>query len=395
MNYPQELCQWIAAVSRQMPHLSRRQAHVLALYSFAVSVTQSCGISQVSYWLGVLLHRRENTVRQQMRELLYDAADKRGKQRRALEVKDSFAALACWIVKLWSSEQGFIVLALDATTLGQRFTVLSLSVVVSSCALPVGWVVLPANQTGAWKTHWISLLTRLQGCFPQTWTVLVTADRGLYAKWLFKRIVRCGWHPVLRRSAQGNCCIVETGQRLPLATLAGHCKGRVWHGDVVCFQGQARLRCTLLILWDANQREAWLLLTDLPASQVNPAWYALRMWIEFGFKALKSAGFHWERTRMTHPARAERLWLVLALASLRCLSLSAAPQPLPRQPPPAIVHPKSSRPVYPRLSCLKQGILNASLALLFPACFSRHRLPLPILPPSPFLEFIDLLNTYP
>jgi hypothetical protein len=395
MNYPQELCQWIADVSRQMPGLSRREAHVLGLYSFAVSVVQSSGMSQVSYWLAVLLRRRENSVRQQLREVLYDADEKRGRQRRAIEVRRCFPALVRWVVKLWSPAQDYMVLALDATTLREQFTVLSLSVVVSNCAIPVGWVVLPANQTGAWKDHWLALLSSVKGSFPETLCVLVTADRGLYAKWLFQHIVACGWHPVLRRSAQGNCCIVETGQRLPLATLAVLCKGRLWHGEVVCFQGQARLRCTLLILWDTNQREAWLLLTDLPSGQISPTWYALRMSIEFGFKALKSAGFHWERTRMSHPSRAERLWLVLALATLRCLSLSAPPQPQPRQLPPTHVLPKTTRPVYPRLSCFKQGLLNSSLALLFPANFSRQRLRVSTLPPSPVLEFLDVLNTYP
>jgi hypothetical protein len=393
MNYPQELCQWMREVSRWLPQLSRSQAQGLAIYSFAASVTQSCGISQVSYWLGVLLGQRENTVRQRLREILYDAVDKRGQQRRELEVRPCFAGLARWIVSLWCQE--YMMLALDATTLGQRFTVLSVSVLVSSCAIPVAWVVLPANQAGSWKGHWQALLRSLVGCFPETLCVLVSADRGLYAKWLFEDIVRCGWHPLLRCNAQGNCCIVQTGQRWSLSTLATRCKGQLWHGDVVCFQAQARLRCSLLILWDSNQREAWLLLTDLPSEQVSPAWYSLRMWIESGFKALKSAGFHWERTRMSHPSRAERLWLVLALATLRCLSLQPPPPPLPRQPLPTIVHPKTLRPVYPRLSRLKQGLLNASIALLFPANFSRYRLCCSTLPPHPLLEFLDLLNTYP
>src|SRR5260221_5901004 len=190
MNYPQELCQWIADVSRQMPGLSRRQAHVLGLYSFAVSVVQSSGMSQVSYWLGVLLRRRENTVRQQLREVLYDATDKRGQQRRAIEVRRCFPVLGRWVVSLWSPEQDYLVLALDATTLREQFTVLSLSVLVSSCAIPVGWVVLPANQTGAWKDHWLGLLSSVKDCFPETLCVLVTADRGLYSKLLFKTLHR-------------------------------------------------------------------------------------------------------------------------------------------------------------------------------------------------------------
>jgi hypothetical protein len=47
-----------------------------------------------------------------------------------------------------------------------------------------------------------------------------------------------------------------------------------------------------------------------------PAWYAWRMWIEQGFEVIKSGQWQWQYTRMTEAARAERLWAVLALATL-------------------------------------------------------------------------------
>ena len=47
------------------------------------------------------------------------------------------------------------------------------------------------------------LLEALRPAIPKDWTVLVCADRGLYAKWRFERIVSLGWHPLLRINAQG------------------------------------------------------------------------------------------------------------------------------------------------------------------------------------------------
>lgn len=35
-----------------------------------------------------------------------------------------------------------------------------------------------------------------------------------------------------------------------------------------------------------------------------------------GFKVLKRGGGQWQRTRMTAPTRAERLWLALAVVTL-------------------------------------------------------------------------------
>ena len=68
----------------------------------------------------------------------------------------------------------------------------------------------------------------------------------------------------------------------------------------------AQRRCTLLVVWYAEQEEPWVILTDLPPQEVGPSWYALRFWIELGFKALKSLGWKWDKTRRTDPARVSR-----------------------------------------------------------------------------------------
>ena len=53
-----------------------------------------------------------------------------------------FRALLAWIVGSWSGRQ--MALALDATTLGDQFVVLAISVVYRGCAVPVAahaWIV--------------------------------------------------------------------------------------------------------------------------------------------------------------------------------------------------------------------------------------------------------------
>ena len=82
----------------------------------------------------------------------------------------------------------------------------------------------------------------------------------------------------------------------------------------------AKRRCTLLAVWYAGQEEPWIILTDLPPEDAGPSWYALRFWIELGFKAIKSLGWKWDKTRRTDPARISRHWLVLAVATLLALA---------------------------------------------------------------------------
>ena len=64
-----------------------------------------------------------------------------------------------------------------------------------------------------------------------------------------------------------------------------------------------------------------MILTDLPPEASTACWYGLRAWIEQGFKITKRAGWQWQRTHMTKPDRAARLWLAVAVATLWLLSV--------------------------------------------------------------------------
>jgi hypothetical protein len=135
--------------------------------------------------LAVWLHRKEQTVRQQLREFCYEVEAKRGVQRQALAVGPCFGPLFRWVLSGWQGTQ--VALALDATSLGTRFTVLAISVVYRGCAIPVAWTILPANVAHAWHREWLRMLRQLRPALPRAWTVIVLADRGLYARWLFRR----------------------------------------------------------------------------------------------------------------------------------------------------------------------------------------------------------------
>jgi len=163
MSHQNQLSRWMQEVSSRMPHLSKPQATVLALLSFGMVVVQSSGISRLSLFLALLLDEQENTLRQRLREWYYDAPDKRGQQRQQVDVTTCFAPLLRWVLANWSPTDRRLALALDASTLRQVFTVLSVSVMYRGCAIPVAWVVLPACEPGAWQPHWRRLLAALHG----------------------------------------------------------------------------------------------------------------------------------------------------------------------------------------------------------------------------------------
>jgi hypothetical protein len=283
-------------------------------------LARSCALSAVSSLLAAGMRRKEPTVRQQLREWYYDAKRKRGPKRQELRVETCFAPLLRWVVRDWQGTQ--LALAMDATTLGQRFVVLVVSVVYRGCAMPVAWVILPAGAKHAWRREWLRLLRVLRPAIPPGWTVIVLADRGLYAPWLFRRIVKLGWHPFLRINLGGSFRPAGAAGWRPLPTFAPR-PGTSWRGGGLAFT-RHQVACTLLARWEEGYKDPWLLLTDLPPEASDAGWYGLRAWIEQGFKFTKRAGWQWQRTRMTDPARAARLWLAVAVATLWLLRVGGA-----------------------------------------------------------------------
>ncbi len=120
------------------------------------------------------------------------------------------------------------------------------------------------------------MLRQRRVAIPPDGTVLVLADRGLSARWRFRRIVRLHWHPFLRSNQGGTfrphglapfgwpCNLVETiGQR--------------WRGHGTAFaSADGRLDGMLVDWWGTGHADPWVVLTDLPPDNCAAQWYALR-----------------------------------------------------------------------------------------------------------------------
>jgi Transposase DDE domain len=240
--------QWLTTIMQHLSPLSTPQATVLALWSFGMVLARSCALTAVSSLLAEGMQRSEPTVRQRLREWYYDTPRKRGPKRQELRVETCFAPLWGWVVSWWHGTQ--LALALDATTLGTRFVVLAISVVYRGCAIPVAWVILPAGAKHAWRQEWLRLLRLLRPAIPAGWTVIVLADRGLYAPWLFRRITRVGWHPFVRINTGGSFRPTGASCWRPLTSLVPQ-PGTSWRGTGLAFT-RKQVACTLLARWEAG-----------------------------------------------------------------------------------------------------------------------------------------------
>lgn len=378
----QQLDQWILTVAEHLPHLSKPQATVLALWSFGMAVVKSCCLTTVKLFLAVLLNVKENTMRQRLREWCYDSIDKRGYKRVDLNVQTCFPFLLRWIMDWWQGTQ--VALALDVTTISDRFTILSVSVVYRACAIPVAWTVLKGNTQGAWNIHWLRMLELLETSIPKSHFVIVMTDRGLYSAELFRRIRKMGWHPFMRIRTNGTFCPEGETVFRPISSFARQ-PGESWQGAGIAFKTR-RMPSTLLARWEEDMEEAWFILTDLPPEASEDCWYGMRAWIEQGFRTTKRGGWQWHRTRMKDPKRAERLLLAISVATLWLLSVGGeADESIPESTFPDLMDFLEQSPRKPRttkrrlVSVFRRGWITIVVSLI------RHDpLPLGCFMPEPW-----------
>jgi hypothetical protein len=192
-------------------------------------------------------------MRQRLREFAYEAKAKRGKKRREITVEACFPELLRGMLKGWDGPKE-LVLVLDASALGERFVTLNLSVVYRGCGIPVAWHILPANEKEGWKEHWLRLLQVVAEVVPPDWRVLVMADRGLYAPWLYREIQARGWHPFLRVKENLSFRVAGEPAFHPIRERLLR-RGRRWAGAGEWSETGETIAGTLLVSWEKGYEE--------------------------------------------------------------------------------------------------------------------------------------------
>ena len=310
MRFPKECYQMGAAIDVHLPDLRRAQRQGLMLWVYGTVLAKSA--CQNAVVTALLVIAPWHTLRQYLREWLYDGEDRAARVTTKVDVSMCFGPLLRWVLSLW---QGLdLALAVDATTHRDQVVSLTVSVLYRGCAIPIAWHVLPANRPGAHMRHILYLLRLIHREIPSQMRVLVLADRGLWSPRLWKRIRDLGWHPLLRLQNRDTFRPVGLKRQSAQQLVPG--PGHAWVGRGTAFKHAPNRRVgTLVVVWAQGEKEPWALLTDLAPQKIGVWWYSLRVWIELGFRALKGVGWRWEHTRRTDPDRVARHWLVLAVAT--------------------------------------------------------------------------------
>ena len=263
-------------IQTHLPHLTQTQLTALAWWVCGAILAGSACQNAVA----AALSTRGNwhNLRQYLREWLYDGSDRARPCKTQLEVTLCFAPLLRWVLTWWVLTwwvltwwvltwwvltwwvSGRLAVAIDPTLKGDQTTAIVISVLYRGCAIPVAWSIHRATQKGSWMDPTVELLRELAPAVPREMTVIVLCDRGISSPKLWQQIRAQGWHPCMRYRKNITFC-ADGGKRLPARRFVS-VPGTAWIGRGTAFgTPKTQRRCTLLVVWYAEQEEPWIILT--------------------------------------------------------------------------------------------------------------------------------------
>ena len=256
------LSEWTDLVSTHMPHRSVPQARVLALWSYGIALTRSCGRLTVATFLALLMAQKVATVEQRLYEWCCDTLHKAGTKRQTLDVTTCFMPLLRWIVALWSGTQ--LALALDAHELGGTVCGPDPQCGLSRLCPPRGMDRVACQPAWRLAAGMVAPVATGASCHP---TGLDGAGAG------GPRFVGTLALPAYCPPGRGIRCCGSTRARS--SALLGQTRwfwlrelvrevSQCWRGRGTAFVSPAcRLDCTLVAWWGEGYTDPWFLLTDL------------------------------------------------------------------------------------------------------------------------------------
>jgi len=217
-------------------------------------------------------------------------------------------------------KEGWVPIVFDETGLKGRAMLLGAGTCYRGRALPLALYAYqnPKIKKSLWAYR-EGLLSVIWQALPEAERsrLLFIADRGYAASAFFRRLVKARITFAIR--VPRRVLLSMAHQQYRLEFLAAELNHGDCHFLTDVLYGPAKAKVNLLLWWEAEQPEPWLIATTLPTAAETKRYYRLRMGIEEMFKDLKHT-FALESCQCQSTDRITRLGL-FALVSFWALVL--------------------------------------------------------------------------
>jgi hypothetical protein len=306
--------QWQRTVKLDLlPTLHGHQAKALGLLSWTMALAGSCCAGAVAP-LAPAGTAKPASIRRRMERLL---ANER------LDAVAAMLELTRSALRDWGGRR--LLLILDETPRRNDLRCMRLSVAYRKRTLTLLSVCYPPDRPPMKMPKLVRWMLRgVAACLPgDAASVTLLADRGLCWPTLIRQCRRLGWHYLLR--LQGDTRVrLPDGSERAVSGLAPRRGTRRFAEGLRVFKKARWLRANVVAVWEGDAKGPWLLVTDAPASYACCRGYCKRTWCEESHRDEKSHGLNWQRSQVDDPGHAQRLVLLMALATLLCIATGAS-----------------------------------------------------------------------
>jgi hypothetical protein len=214
-----------------------------------------------------------------------------------------------------------LFVALDTSVIkGTPFVLVRVSLIYRGRSLPLAWRVLVHDSAAVGYSDYVKVLETALACLPTGLVVTLLADRGFVHADLFGWLRQKHWHYRIRLTGD---TLVRLGDRQTVS-VAKLCppKGAThfYHNIYLLGEGIGPVHLALAQLAEPAQ-DPWYVVSDEPTDLTTLDEFGLRFDIEENFLDDKSNGFQVENTELKTADAMERLFLVIAVATLHFTSV--------------------------------------------------------------------------
>lgn len=213
-----------------------------------------------------------------------------------------------------------LYVGLDTSDLGNGFILIRASLIYRGRSVPVAWDVIKHNSTSVRFKQYRRVLEQARRLLPKHSQVILLADRGFLHRKLVAWCRRRRWHYRLR-AKRSTVVRLPDGRRMSMERLCpepGH--ACAYHNVTILGEQLGTVHIALGNSTNPDE-DPWFVVSDQPTSLDTLDEYGLRFDMEEEFLDNKSNGFQVEDSKLDKASALERLFLVIAIATLHCVSV--------------------------------------------------------------------------
>lgn len=211
---------------------------------------------------------------------------------------------------------GTIRLILDGSKVGAGRQLLMVALAYRKRALPLAWTWVKGARGHSTTNKQLVLLRYVHSLAPARVRVVLIGDCEFGAVAIAQQVECWHWGYVLRQQGDTRVCVSRTSLAWRhFITLVTRRRELVWH-DRALVTIKHLYHANLLAYWETNEKEPWLLMTNLTEARAALKAYRHRMWIEEMFGDWKGHGVDLEKTHLRRCSRLSRLVFLVALLYL-------------------------------------------------------------------------------